>query len=521
MTPDQLIATILATATLASLPPEKAVDDLGNWVDFGCDAGRVDVLKHVLTLATSIDRSKCDALTLVNLDYYLANAWAGLRCLKGPHPSGSWEWEQPEIEHELLCLRRAMRSHAFAATPEARRCQILTNAGNCLDTIGRFVEAIDLWEQALAVQPRFGMACGNLGIGLWEYARAVYDPGHAAVLAKQAHAHLQTALLLGPELHAVDGFLNARKDIEARVPQEMLEHEGDMDGFPLGDSDQERLYRRWCLQHGLFLNPLNDLGPFAIASQDVLTAPSIVVPIGEGPWLHGLYSQIKQEYCSARWLAYTGTQLQTAHFSDRDVQLYNTLDYPAYGLAVEQLKLAFRSAYSLFDKIAYFLNAYLALSIQERSISFRGLWFTDQSPKKGIRDEFAARANWPLRGLFWLARDLYEDNPQFRDVLDPDAQRMREVRNHLEHKYLKVHLEMWRGPDPVDQTCWRNDTIASSLRREDLERMTLRLLKLARAALIYLSLGIHSEERLRASQRPPGSITPPMPLDTWEDDWKQ
>ena len=36
---------------------------------------------------------------------------------------------------------------------------------------------------------------------------------------------------------------------------------------------------------------------------------------------------------------------------NRDVLLYNTLDYPAYGLAVEKVKVAFRMAYSIFDKI--------------------------------------------------------------------------------------------------------------------------------------------------------------------------
>jgi len=519
MNQDELVATILSTTTLQPMAPEQAVDELGTWVDFACDLGRVDVLTHVLSLAKTIDRSKTDAPTQVHLAYYLANAWAGLRQLNGPHPGGSWDWKQEETEHELLSLRHALRSHAFAATPAGRRCQILTNAGNCLNTIGRFVEAVDHWEQALAVFPQFGMARGNLGIGLWEYARAVYDPGHAAVLAKHAHAHLQAALSMAPEPHAVAGFHSVCKDIEARVPRELLEHQGGMDGFSLGASNGERKYRSWCLAKTLFLNPLNDLGAFAIASQDVLTAPSIVVPIGEGPWLHGFFSQLKQEYCSARWLAYSGLQIAAQHFSDREVLLYNTLDYPAYGLAVEQLKLAFRSAYSLFDKIAYFLNAYLALGIPERAISFRGLWFNKQQPDKGVRAEFAARANWPLRGLFWLARDLHED--AFRDVLDPDAQRMSEVRNHLEHKYLKVHLEMWAGPDSTDSTAWKNDTIACSLRREDLERMTLRLLKLARAALIYLSLGIHAEERVRAAARPPGSITPPMPLDTWEDEWKQ
>ena len=46
-----------------------------------------------------------------------------------------------------------------------------------------------------------------------------------------------------------------------------------------------------------------------------------------------------------------------------------------------------------------------------------------------------------------------------------------------------------------------------------------RLLKLGRAALIYLSLGIHWEERRRRNER--GDWTNfPMELDSWDDTWK-
>jgi LA2681-like HEPN/Phasin protein len=49
---------------------------------------------------------------------------------------------------------------------------------------------------------------------------------------------------------------------------------------------------------------------------------------------------MKQEFASARWLLYEGITARTTHFSDRQVRLSNTLDYPSYGLAVEKLKAA-------------------------------------------------------------------------------------------------------------------------------------------------------------------------------------
>jgi hypothetical protein len=51
---------------------------------------------------------------------------------------------------------------------------------------------------------------------------------------------------------------------------------------------------------------------------------------------------------------------------------------------------------------------------------------------------------------------------------------------------------------------------------------TLRLLRLARAALIYLSLSVHAEERLRNEQNTKqDAVVIPMPLGQWDDDWKR
>jgi hypothetical protein len=63
---------------------------------------------------------------------------------------------------------------------------------------------------------------------------------------------------------------------------------------------------------------------------------------------------------------------------------------------------------------------------------------------------------------------------------------------------------MWRGPDAGDDPLFSHstDTLAASFYRKDFESKALRLLKMARAALIYLALAIHSEEASRTSLRP-------------------
>jgi len=64
------------------------------------------------------------------------------------------------------------------------------------------------------------------------------------------------------------------------------------------------------------------------------------------------------------------------------------------------------------------------------------------------------------------------------------------------------------------------DHISYSIQRQDFEAKTLRVLKLARAGLVYLSLSMHREECRRAKGKC-DARTVTVRLDLWQDDWKQ
>lgn len=427
--------SVLARPTLADQEGHILVDWLGRAVDTAYDARRLDALSHIAkVLAPSIQREGIRSDVASTLDYVLANTWSGIRLLSSPH--GGWDWEAKAIEQETIYLRRAAAIDGLREQPVARVCQIHTNLANCYSTTGRMVDAIREWDKALIIEPRFGMARANRAVGLSAYARTLYDRRQGVVVAREAWRQLDPEGLEALEPGSENYFSQKRSEIESAIPQKILKEPFNPDGFTLGETAHERVYRRWCLKHRLFLNPLNELGAFSIAARDMLTCPSIIVLAGEGPRFHDFMNQIKQEYCSARWLVYDATQRHGPHFSDRDVLLYNTLDSPSYGRWTEQLKLGFRSLYSLFDKIAFFLNAYLELGIPKEAVSIKGLWYRNQQRKKGIRSEFASRENWPLRGLYWLTKDLFEDTPGFRDAMDPVASGLSDARNHLEHRYL-------------------------------------------------------------------------------------
>jgi hypothetical protein len=417
-------------------------------------------------------------------------------------------------------LRLALQLGVAGALPTERLTQVLTNLGNLMSQCGRAVEAVGYWDGALALDPAHGMARGNRGVGLKQLAGLSHDEGHQAFLLRAAHRELSAALAGLVEAHARPGLVAVRERLEAWAPPGFFDVPPYAYDWPADQSPEERAYRAWCLTERLFLNDLNDAGPAPIAAADVLSLPDMVTPLDAGPNPFGFFNQLKQEYASARYLLYAGMHASGPHFSDRDVVLVDTLDYPAYGFATEQLRLAFRMAYSVLDKVAFFLNDYFALGLAPTQVSFKKVWYERKKPF-GLRPELRTRQSMPLLGLFWLAKDVYEEDPQFTTALEPDARDIEDTRQHLEHKYLKLHAAEWSGETASRTSAEAGpvDTLARSLYLADFKATSLRVLRMARAALMYLSAAVYVEEHARrAAGRAGGTL--PVHLTTYDDDWK-
>jgi hypothetical protein len=447
--------------------------------------------------------------------FFLANAWDDLARVRAKTDDDRWSWSSEEKDASLLALRRAVAEEGIGKLPADVRCKILTNLGNAFSTIGRYIEAVEYWNAALAVDPSFPMALANRGYGRFHYAKTLYDEGHRERFLRAAYQDLQAGIPSVPYPDAKEYFTFIAGKIEERYGGEFLGRQDTYREFPLGDTEEEVAYRSWTLRQRLFLNPMNDLVTASVAATDVLHTPSMVVPAGEPPILQGFFNTMKQEYVAARFILWESLYAAAPSFADRDVYLVNTLDYPAYGLNGEYLKLAFRSFYSLFDKIGFFLNRYLQLGTDPNRVYFSRIWYEGESPKKGLKPVFDRYANLPLRGLFWLSRD-FDDRADRQ--LAPDAALLSTVRQHLEHKYLKVHADEW-WPGAGGE--YFTDTLAHSIRQGDFERKTLRLARLTRAALIYMILGVHVEEQHRRERRPAGVVIPGVELDRYDDEWKQ
>jgi tetratricopeptide (TPR) repeat protein len=462
------------------------LDPIAQEIDRATHQRDMQALSSALEQCDSIEASLSRSDSIPILHYYRANAHAMRFELSGGHKR--WAWREPELEAQIFNLRRAVAHVDFEQLNHLRQCQCLTNLANALNHLGRSVEALENYDKALSINSKFGMALGNRGLARSYFARSLFNKHHGTVGMMLAYGDLRAIDAKGvlwdnPNYKAaqevfrkMSNWIAERMDVEAMRPALNL------DDSDIGRSNSEKAYRSWALKNRLFLNPLNVFGDYAMGAADVLTLPSHHAGIDEPPQYIAWFNQMVQEFVTARLLFCEGAGSEHTHFADREVTLIDTLDYPAFSIAVEKVRLSYRSAYSLLDKMAGFVNHYLALQIEPSKVTIRNLWHD----KKALREQFEEKANWHLRGLYWLSRDIADDHDEnSQSALAPDARRLKEHRHALEHRCLVLR--------EIDTPAKMG--IVETAPLADFEKKTLKLLKLVRAALIHLALAIHREER--------------------------
>jgi len=389
--------------------------------------------------------------------------------------------------------------------------QIYTNYANALSSAGRIIEAIRFYKKALKIHNDFGMAEGNLGICYMSYAQLDFDKGHSQIFHYCAYKYLKSAISHKDtivEQSAIEYFEEQIAIFSNEYIEEFLEKELEINEYSLGNQ-KESNYRNWVMKNGLFLNTMNDL-PFveSFIAADTLQLPSIIRKITDGIdyKYHGLFNQIKQEFITARYFIFEALQGGSkSHFADKDIHLINTLDYTIHSIRIEKMKLAFRTLYSLYDKIAYFINDYFELGMQPRNVSYNKIWRNDS------KQILLSKNNWILNGLYWISKEFFERGDTSYNTIKPRAKLIYEIRQALEHRYMKI--------TEYDMGDSRKDSLALYVPYREFEQETLELTWLVRESIIYLSLAVHLNERLKRSKLP-NSVCPSMPLFEFNDEWK-
>lgn len=401
----------------------------------------------------------------------------------------------------------------------------VVNYCNILSSIGRLSKAI--YTIRPVADEGFGMAKGNLGIELLDYTYFDYNNDNQQIILNIVEDLLVEAIHDSHESVHPFAKEHFRKRLDELLSNEdaccevnnsksdsdkVLETQQDKDDNVLIYKDgEEDDYRRWISNNCLTLNTLNEAIDLEWVGYDPLHLPGMISNIEEkGQRYHGLFNQIKQEYCSARYLLYEGMFNHQAHFSDSKVYLVNTFDYPVYGINIEKIKSSYRTVYSLFDRIAFFLNEYFSLNINERKVSFGRVWGKESK----LHD--IAETNYPLGALKWIKKDLYSNSvSEYNEYIDPLLSRTYVVRNVMEHRYLKVvNYEIDINNDKSE-----HDPVAFTISLEEFHDLAINLLRTSREAIILTAMAINVEEK-RKREKLGDKFIPILPLTSYEDEWK-
>ncbi len=431
------------------------------------------------------------------LYYNLANGYSALYKLCWDYSGGLEQTlDNENLQKAKMYYRKAIEQ--IHNPTFLSRKELLTNYGHCFTNLGRNLEALYYYDEALKIEPTFGMALGNYATTIMNFASI--SGAYRAAICVDAYNKLKSALsdptlLPSHGIFAKKHFENKLREIEdylcrnnillTKVPHKRYSKKG--------LSDFEKVYLDICSHNRLFLNFHVHDGTCEGAIVDPVCI-SIVVSVEDDDTFYELskyVNQIKEDFAVAR-LLFVQAQYERKDYNricKRTKYVYS-LDYSMFNLYGGLLKSAFTQAYNILDKIAVFINEYYNLEMNPKQIYFTNVW-----QKKETKTVLEASENLALFALY----DIYLD---FRSGY---YKRIKDIRNAITHRRLVMY----------DSTCtveWEEKEHDCNIGYESMLSETTHLLQLVRSAIIYMVNAIEIQER--GKREDTKGVVPLMYVDT-------
>jgi tetratricopeptide (TPR) repeat protein len=429
-----------------------------------------------------------------NICYSLANGYLALYELTEKKIGIEAIPQSKNLQKAKLYFREASKFYKEFNFDLKKR--VFANYGNCLDALGRGIEAIDAYDHAIAIDNSFSMAIGNKAIALCSFASISRKYRDAIYI--QAYQDIKSIinnkdLILAGGLDAKQLFENKLKKIESLFrDQSVLTKKINHSKYKISKlTEFEKFYLDFCSTRNLFLNFHIHHKQCEVAITDPIFI-RLITKKGEDDTFCKLakyVNQTKEDYATARLLLIQ-SQFKRKDFNNisRRTIFVNTLDYSQFNLYYGLLKSAFKEAYNILDKIAVFINNYYKLGLPEDQIYFTTIWQKDNK----IRNEILKSRNISLYALYDIFQDFRSD--YFKKIQD--------IRNASTHRKLVIFDSML--------TDWDKKDDKHNIGYDTMLSETIKLMRLTKSAIIYLINFVNTEENGKTINR----LVVPMYADT-------
>ncbi|WP_240033953.1 LA2681 family HEPN domain-containing protein [Planococcus salinus] len=378
------------------------------------------------------------------------------------------DWNSPMKQRQLFLFENLMAQFRGKVPPEVWNQICLAYAEALLPT-GRSIDALAVLDDMAEKEgePFYERQNAERGWALVMYSTFLRDQ-----FEKAQGLHTARDLLRQAQQDISDERGRALYGQRLQLAERMLEKLGAVDvteGYTLNLFEgKQKQYREWCAEHRLLLNGANDIDPAKASKIETFRYRPAGDDKEQAEFLESFLKSLMQEFTALRWTLFEALE-------DSEVSAEGGYD------RTEQLKSVYRHAFSLFDKIALFLNHAYKLEVDLPRTSMQRIWFEEEHPKKPLKPFIKDTKNDALKALYWLSKELFGYERSDRQSLP--MIRATQLRHQLERSFVQVV----ESPEAAVKT---GELRKHQMTQKELERMAVTLTFKARTALMYLRYAV-------------------------------
>lgn len=445
----------------------------GTMINIGTRRGNIDILNYAMKrLRSKIKIYKSDLML-----YNIGNGLLSVAEIKYR--------SAPSIENLFnISEYREARKYFFLIKEKHLFPQAITNYANILEKYGRNYEAILSYDKALRVNPEFGMALGNKGIGIRYYFNLTHQKDQKLILLardllKKALESDNTVKIGGQS--AVDYFKSNMTSLNEYIAANKISYSNKNDLTPKTD------YESFCKKNDVFLNYcfncyrcekglIDEFAPTFLSIKEDSKEDDIIEHGGMPRKIYysiKILNQIVEDYSTARYI-YFMSIYDNFDSIDKASLYFSALDYCRNSLKYGFKKTSFIKLFNILDKISHLVWSYYHPSDLKKT-------YFSSLLRPEYKETIINRNNFSLLALHDLALDFQDDAFFYR---------LNKIRNYLTHDYIDIKEEM-NGRDTIEEEFLTKH----HLTEEMMDQYIKDLLSIVKAALIYFINALDTDNR--------------------------